>query len=164
MIGEAIIEMSQTLSGFFLYLCAVKRPGIPILTYIISGTLMLIMGYGCRTAPTASQIQKTYPIGIHANRTAYQQARQTYVQRDSALSFDADVVLSAQEEEVNRRLVALQHRMIQQYQQQRFFPPSHYFYRSKRLMEQTQLFRILRKMPKGGVLHLHPGRRATCGG
>ncbi len=47
--------------------------------------------------------------------------------------------------------------MTQQYQQQHFLFPSHYFYRSKRLIEQTQLFHILRKMPKGGVLHLHPG-------
>ena len=113
--------------------------------------------YACQTTPIASQTQKKYPTGVYTNRADYQQARQTYVQRDSALAFDADVVLSASEEEVNQKLLALQRQMMKQYQRQHFFPPSHYFYRSKRLIEQTQLFRILRKMPKGGVLHLHPG-------
>ena len=98
-----------------------------------------------------------YPTNIHADRAAYQQARRTYVERDSALAFDADIVLSAREEEVNQKLLALRQQMVKQFQQRHFFPPAHYFYRSKRLMEQTQLFHILRKMPKGGVLHLHPG-------
>ena len=118
---------------------------------------MLILIYSCQTPPTASSIQKKYPTNIRANRTAYQEARQQYVQRDSVLAFDADIVLTAKEDTVNQKLSALRQRMTQQYQQQHFFPPAHYFYRSKRLIEQTLLFRILRKMPKGGVLHLHPG-------
>ena len=128
-----------------------------LLTSITSGVLLLGGLSSCRTASTATQLQKQHPFGIRAERSAYQRARQVYVQRDSARAFDADVVLSDQEEEVNRKLVALQQKMLRQYQQQHFFPPARYFYYANRSIEKTQLFKILRKMPKGGVLHLHPG-------
>ena len=133
-----------------------KRISPPILTRIISGTVLLVLAYACQRPPTTSQLQKRYPTSIHADRAAYRQARQQYVQRDRALAFDADLVLTAQEDSVNQKLLALRHRMTRQYQKQHFFPPAHYFYRSKRLIERTQLFHILRKMPKGGALHLHP--------
>ena len=128
-----------------------KRSGLP--TLIGSILVGLTLTYACQTAPPASQ----YPTHVYSDPTTYRQARHTYVERDSALAFDADVVLSAKEKEVDQKLLALRQQMMQEFQRRYFFPPSHYFYRSKRLMEQTQLFRILRKMPKGGVLHLHPG-------
>ena len=134
-----------------------KRPPISVLIRIVSKVWIFAIAYACQTPPTATKGQRAYPFGIHADRTTYQQARETYVQRDSARAFDANIILSSQEEEVNQKLIALRQGMIRQYQQQHFFPPAHNFYQSKRLIEQTQLFRILRKMPKGGILHLHPG-------
>lgn len=114
--------------------------------------LLGIALWGCQTAPPA----KKYPTGGFSDRAAYHKARQIYVQHDSIRAFDADVVLSAKEEAVNQKLLTLQRQMTQQYRKQYFFPPAHYFYQSQTHAQQTLLFKILRKMPKGGVLHLHP--------
>ena len=119
---------------------------------MLSGLLLGASLWGCQTAPPA----KKHSAKRYTNRADYQKARQVYVGRDSARAFDADVVLSAKEKVVNRKLLTLQRQMIRQYRQQHFFPPAHYFYQSQREIERTPLFEILRKMPKGGVLHLHP--------
>ncbi len=111
----------------------------------------------CQTAQSPTRLQKKYPTKVYEDSAAYRQARQTYVQRDSVLAFDADLVLSEKERAVDRKLVALQQQMIRQYRKQHFFPPAHYFYESKRHIEQSLLYRIFRRMPKGGLLHLHPG-------
>ncbi|MGB3849031.1 MAG: hypothetical protein WA958_03630 [Tunicatimonas sp.] len=115
------------------------------------GSLLSLM-VGCQSA----SLTKKYPAGGYTTRAAYEQARQTYVQRDSARAFDASVTLSAREKAVDEKLSQLRRRMITQYKRQHFFPPAHYFYESQQEAKQTLLFRILRKMPKGGVLHLHP--------
>lgn len=47
--------------------------------------------------------------------------------------------------------------MIADYKANHFFPPARNFYNSKAHIEQTPLFQLLKKMPKGGILHLHSG-------
>ena len=46
--------------------------------------------------------------------------------------------------------------MLNHYKKTNFFPPARYFYQSQEHIEQTGLFQLFRKMPKGGLLHLHP--------
>ena len=103
-------------------------------------------------------MQKTqqYPTDIRANREAYLEARADYLRKDSLRAFDAYVVLSPQEEQANQRLLALQQQIIREYKEKNFFPPAHYFYLSQAQIARTPLFKLLRQMPKGGALHLHP--------
>ncbi|MEQ9438120.1 MAG: hypothetical protein RIG62_03700 [Cyclobacteriaceae bacterium] len=114
--------------------------------------LLFPMFIGCRTTPPIS----APGVPAFANREAYREARQQYVSQDSLLSFDADIVLSEKEQRANRKLLSLQQQMLNHYKDTNFFPPARYFYQSKEHIEQTDLYHLLRKMPKGGLLHLHP--------
>ena len=88
---------------------------------------------------------------------AYVKERATLLKKDSLLYFDATEKLNSQEQLLNQKLVALQKGMIADYKANHFFPPARNFYQSKTHIEQTPFFQVLRKMPKGGILHLHSG-------
>ena len=76
--------------------------------------------------------------------------------KDSLSSFNATIKLSPKEEKVNRKLVRLRDQLLSYYDSINFFPPSHSFYKSKEQTCNTILFKLIKQMPKGGILHLHP--------
>ena len=82
--------------------------------------------------------------------------RKNLVLKDSLQSFNRSLKLSATEEAVNLRLIALRNQMIAYYDSIHFFPPSRSFYKSRDYIFTTSLFNILKQMPKGGILHSHP--------
>jgi adenosine deaminase CECR1 len=86
---------------------------------------------------------------------SYHQTRQNLLIQDSLGAFDADMVLGNSEKELDLRLQQLRKEMIAEYREQHFFPPAEYFYKSADHVYETRLFRLLKKMPKGGILHLH---------
>ena len=73
---------------------------------------------------------------------------------DAALRFDADMQLNPQELRVNEELIRLRRALTAKYKKEKRFPPSQPFYAVKKEIERTELYRFLRGMPKGGVLHL----------
>ena len=79
------------------------------------------------------------------------------MKQDSQQYFDAGVVLNEKELQLNERLVAMQQQLLQKYKDEHFFPPARDFYQSKKHIEETELFALIRDMPKGGILHLHTG-------
>ncbi|MEM1124446.1 MAG: hypothetical protein AAGJ18_28675 [Bacteroidota bacterium] len=87
----------------------------------------------------------------------YLRKRTALLKADSALYFDVDIVLDEKERLLNQKLIDLQQSMIAEYKANHFFPPARNFYNAKAHIEQTTLFKIFRKMPKGGILHLHSG-------
>ena len=87
----------------------------------------------------------------------YLNQRKALLQKDSLLYFDNATVLNDKEQQLNQKLVALQQNMIADYKANHFFPPARNFYQSKKHIEQTPLYKIIQKMPKGGILHLHSG-------
>ncbi|MEM9673769.1 MAG: adenosine kinase [Bacteroidota bacterium] len=120
---------------------------------LIASLLFTILS--CKTSPPiTSALPSSVPA--FADKEAYLEARQQYVRQDSALSFEADIVLNEKEKQVNQKLKAMQKEMLDHYKETNFFPPARYFYQSKEHIEQTELYYLLRKMPKGGLLHLHP--------
>lgn len=116
-------------------------------------TLILTL-FGFTACSTAQQIIENQPTNSFEN---YLKERAALLKVDSLLYFDAAIKLSAKEQQLNQKLVALQQRMIADYKANHFFPPARNFYNSKAHIEQTQLFKTLQKMPKGGILHLHSG-------
>ena len=92
----------------------------------------------------------------YANRSEYEAARTLILKKDSMRSFDADIVLSEMENAANKRLLTLQSSMLDYYDSVHFFPPAHHFFKSKAHIYSTPLFALLKKMPKGGIHHLHP--------
>ena len=114
--------------------------------------LNAILLAACRTPTELVKLEPSV-----ATMDDYLSARRSLMQRDSALYFDAEVRLSAEEKQLDNYLIRLRRRMNEAYRANHFFPPARNFYASKKHMEQTELFQLLRRMPKGGILHLHSG-------
>ncbi len=123
---------------------------------IIILVFWLLILSACQTTSPSSTSYSSPTVPAFSNREAYLDVRQQYALQDSAQSFDADIVLSSREKLANQKLKAVQKEMLDHYKETNFFPPARYFYQSKEHIEQTGLFQLLRKMPKGGLLHLHP--------
>lgn len=85
----------------------------------------------------------------------YLQRRSSLVQENESRRFDADIVLNAKEKQLNKKLVSLREKMLANYKKEAFFPPSEPFFKSKKHIEGTRLFKFFRRMPKGGIQHLH---------
>ena len=89
--------------------------------------------------------------------TRYMEERTRIVLQDSARAMSSEIILSPDELRLNNKLIALRKAMLADYEEANFFPPARNFYKSKKHIEATSLFKVIRKMPKGGVLHLHSG-------
>lgn len=85
----------------------------------------------------------------------YFQQRAQLIDKDSQTSFEKTIKLSPKELILDSLLAQLQDSMLLAYKEQHFFPPARYFFQSKAHIENTQLFEVLKMMPKGGILHLH---------
>jgi len=112
------------------------------------GVLAMVASMACKPAEaTLNDRQRSYQ--------QYLSQRHALMADDSALYFDHEMQLNEKEKQLNNRLADLQQSMIEDYKANHFFPPARNFYQSKDHIEGTELFDILRKMPKGGILHLH---------
>ena len=125
-----------------------------ILISLIS-VLALFSG-GCKPSKVPSEQSQSKADLSRDKRENYLQSRADLQQADQQLAAYAQMTLSPDEQELNARLKALQQSMIKVYRDSHFFPPARNFYQSKSHIEHTQLYSLLRKMPKGGLLHLHP--------
>jgi adenosine deaminase CECR1 len=85
----------------------------------------------------------------------YLNQREDLLAKDQSTSFENHLVLDSMESLLNVKLVKLRQHMNAGYKEKHFFPPARYFSQSKQHIEDTDLFKILRMMPKGGILHLH---------
>jgi len=85
----------------------------------------------------------------------YMKARNRLMQAELAMRFDAGSTLSSEEKEANRRLMLLKQKELERTRE--YFPPAHNFLKSKtrRLIDQSPILEIMKRMPKGGILHVH---------
>lgn len=116
---------------------------------IFRGWIILTLALGC-----ASQAQ------ITENTLDYDSKRLAIAKSDSSQRFSSEVVLNSNEERLNQRLLALRLQMKAHYDSLGFFPPAQPFEKYKRHVEETLLFKLLRKMPKGAIHHLHTSAAA----
>ncbi|MEM6767413.1 MAG: hypothetical protein AAF655_20910 [Bacteroidota bacterium] len=52
--------------------------------------------------------------------------------------------------------------LLDQYEEEGYFPPARYFFGWQKHMEATQLFKVISHMPKGGIHHLHGSASLTA--
>jgi adenosine deaminase CECR1 len=118
-----------------------KRCFIPILC------VLLFCGFFQLTDSVA---QKSYE-----NVDDYMNARKRLIQAELAMRFDAGITLTSEEKEANRKLMLLKKKEFEQTRE--YFPPAHNFLKSKtkRLIDQSPILEIMKRMPKGGILHVH---------
>jgi adenosine deaminase CECR1 len=77
-------------------------------------------------------------------------------------SFSADTVLSAAETNVDNFLGAIRSNAIADYKASGAFPPAQHFFNVRTNIEQSPLFPIFKRMPKGGLLHVHESAAGRC--
>ena len=86
---------------------------------------------------------------------AYRAAREKLIAEDRATRLGANLVLTPAEETANRRLMALKRSELDRTRD--FFPPAHSFLldKTKEAIAESPVFEVMRRLPKGGVLHAH---------
>ena len=104
---------------------------------------------GCASR-RVSAVAEPYP-----DLASYLEARRHLVEREHARRLSSALVLSPEEEAASRRLAVL--RKAEQERVGTYFPPAHSFLfdRTKRLIEESPLLEVMRRLPKGGILHVH---------
>ena len=91
----------------------------------------------------------------YADADDYMKAREKLIQAELGMRFDAGIKLTPEEEEANQRLMVLKQKEIERTRE--FFPPAHNFLKSqtRQLIDQSPILEIMKRMPKGGILHVH---------
>lgn len=92
---------------------------------------------------------------VPSSRQAYLQARDQLIRAEQARNFSAGLVLSPAEQTANARLLQL--RKLELQRTASAFPPARNFLAAKADIDASPLMPIFRKMPKGAMLHAHPG-------
>jgi len=103
----------------------------------------------CASSPAAGGA-RDYP-----DVAAYRAARDALVRRERAGRLSAALVLSPDEEVASLRLAEI--RRAEEERVGPYFPPAHSFLldRTKQVIDESPLLEVLRRMPKGGILHVH---------
>ncbi|XP_076015067.1 adenosine deaminase 2-A [Genypterus blacodes] len=77
--------------------------------------------------------------------------REMLMRQEASRQTGGQVALTAAEQCLDARL----HRLKEQEMSAALFPPTLHFFKAKPLIEQSTIFRLLQKMPKGAALHIH---------
>ncbi|XP_078529780.1 adenosine deaminase 2-like isoform X2 [Lissotriton helveticus] len=81
--------------------------------------------------------------------------RSSLVQQELFIHTGHNIVLDAQEDLANQKLMRLKMEEMNEATRTGAFPPSMHFFRAKSLIDRSTVFSYLQKMPKGAALHLH---------
>ena len=117
---------------------------------LLVGGVAVVTSCASRAAPAAAPER-------YGNAAEYRAARERLIQEDRGRRLGAGLVLTAAEEAANQRLMALKQAELQRTRD--YFPPAHSFLRerTKQTMAESPVMEVMRRLPKGGVLHAHGG-------
>lgn len=85
----------------------------------------------------------------------YMEQRRNWLSEDLKASFSSNVSLSPEEKKLENYLQTFCYHHWNHFLESNLFPPSRNFCEAKNFIENTLLFRILKRMPKGAILHIH---------
>ena len=88
-------------------------------------------------------------IPLFCSAVSIDEARTQLLMREKMMQLGGQLVLTEQEELANERLMALKKAEVAQAMKIQNFPPSMHFFQAKNLIEKSDVFNILKKMPKG---------------
>ncbi|MBZ3887782.1 Adenosine deaminase CECR1 [Sciurus carolinensis] len=83
------------------------------------------------------------------------EARSQLLVKEKSIRFGSEILLNSQEKKANRNLMAIKKKEITEALETHQFPPSMHFFQAKQLIEDSRVFHIIKKIPKGAALHLH---------
>uniref|UniRef100_A0A1A9V8V4 Adenosine deaminase n=1 Tax=Glossina austeni TaxID=7395 RepID=A0A1A9V8V4_GLOAU len=89
--------------------------------------------------------------------TAYQDERDKIIQEEEKLRLGYDVILQGDEEKADQIFLKLKQKELQDGFTivEKNLPGMHY-YKAKPLLEESKVYQLIRKMPKGALLNVHP--------
>ncbi|XP_055976181.1 adenosine deaminase 2 isoform X2 [Sorex fumeus] len=82
-------------------------------------------------------------------------ARKQLLTREKMMRLGGKLVLNREEKLANVKLMALKKAEMLEALRTQKFPPSMHFFQAKSLIEKSEVFKVLQRMPKGAALHLH---------
>jgi adenosine deaminase CECR1 len=92
----------------------------------------------------------------YVSKSEYMSARAKLVAEQNSYAFDTNVTLNADEKAANDILHAIYMDDFKRWSAEGLeTPPSHNFFRARSLIDRTRIFALLKKMPKGALLHAH---------
>nr|XP_012324003.1 adenosine deaminase CECR1-like [Aotus nancymaae] len=83
------------------------------------------------------------------------ETREHLLTKEKMMQLGGQLVLNIKEERANEKLMTLKITEMKEAMKTLIFPPSMHFFQAKHLIDRSQVFNILRMMPKGAALHLH---------
>jgi adenosine deaminase CECR1 len=116
--------------------------------------LVLVLAGACASAPPRIPASTPAP---YSDIAEYRAARERLIAEDRATRLGANLMLTPAEETANRRLMALKQAELDRTRE--YFPPAHSFLeeKTKQIIAESPVFEVMRRLPKGGVLHAHGG-------
>nr|XP_054761208.1 adenosine deaminase AGSA-like [Lytechinus pictus] len=114
----------------------------------MNGEMLLIILLLCG----AAQVQ-CYPMYRETNST-YMTKRNEFLKKEAGVVVGSSLVLNEKEKKLNDFLLSAKKGEISQ-GFKTTFPPAVNFLKGKPLVENSTVFQIIRRMPKGGILHIH---------
>ncbi|OWF35381.1 adenosine deaminase AGSA-like [Mizuhopecten yessoensis] len=102
-------------------------------------------------------IENVRSLPVEMPTATYLQQRAQIVNGEANLRVGGSIQLSAREQQVNRLLMVAKGKEINSSRTTNgpSFLPSIHFFHGKDLIEESEVFQIIKTMPKGGGLHLH---------
>eukprot|EP01136_Pigoraptor_vietnamica_P007997 Opistho-1_new@2790 len=89
------------------------------------------------------------------DRDSYLQERAELLRAEEMMRSYNAVSLSDREQQANDVLMALKRDELAYYEPRDDFPPSVHFFQARESIEASAVFKVIRQMPKGGLLHVH---------
>lgn len=115
-------------------------------------------------------MQSVHLLSIHHNSSVlderpdiseYQAMRKQFIESETQYGFGSDIRLSAREQKANTIIMAAKEaEYANSITKPSSFRPSRHIFETLAAIKQTKLYQIIRKMPKGGILHAHDS--AVC--
>lgn len=87
--------------------------------------------------------------------SCYLKVRKELISLDASRSFSSRIQLNEDEQNLENYLQTFCYHFWNHFLESNLFPPSRNFTEAKSSIESTLLFRVLKRMPKGGILHIH---------
>jgi adenosine deaminase CECR1 len=115
--------------------------------------LALLLTAACASAPQPRALTTT--PGQRWDLAEYRAARERLIADDRATRLGANLAFTPAEETANRRLMALKQAELDRARD--YFPPAHSYLKekTKQAIADSTVFEVMRRLPKGGVLHAH---------
>jgi adenosine deaminase CECR1 len=124
--------------------------------------LLALTALVARRQGAESALRALPPKSFLRSDNAYLERREHILATMRAQSFCADIKLSPAETNVDGMLSQVRSNETFRLMTAGKFPPARMFFEAKADIEQSSLFPVLRRMPKGALLHVHESSSGRC--